>query len=874
MSSQATFNLIFKSKVYQIPTEIYHLSDIKEDIYNKIIINQQYIVQSDVSVNVLESFIKYWINREIPNFNPSTITEYEQISEEFDLMKALIKLYKNFTNKLKISTLLSRKESLKHKLDANHNHLITKKEKYQKILQRLLIYNGIDSFYEFVQIKIDLHRSCVQGNLEQVISLTSKKIVFNDFSFLLDYEDFTAIVNESIDAKGDIFIPHSIEHQSKKFTIVSIKEKLFQNSTQIKSIQFPTDSELRSIGEKAFYNSSLESICIPSHVTHVGESCFACCKNLKSVKFAQNSEIKKIKKFVFSNSSIESLSIPSGICEFEDFWCSDVMNLTNIQIIENEIQNVSFFDGKLIVGKSDKNNEFFDVLVFASRDIDSCQIPSFIKVIAPYSFEGCKQLKTVEFAENSQLTNIEKFSFHMSSIQSISIPKNAKKIGESAFNSCKQLKKVDFQVDSELVFIEKEAFSQSSIEKVFIPKKVTQISENSFYQCKNLQVVEFSDESELRTINKNAFSYSSVTEISIPSNVTSIGKKSFSYCDKLTQIDLSRSIKLRCIEESSFSSSSIERLFIPSNVAIIEESSFNSCKKLKTVLFEKNSKLQSINKSVFNDTALESIAIPKNVTYIGENAFQLCRKLQKVEFEKDSKLELIQKSAFSFSMIRSITLPSKLAQICEYAFSFCVCLEKVQFDADSNLKTIEKYAFQNCAFESFTIPSKLSVLKECWCCSSENLKSIKIMDDNKNFTCLNNSIICGKSDPKKSDITDVLVCALPQISAVKIPSYIKKIDECAFYGFSELKRVILDDDSELQSIGREAFYASSIESFFVPQKVTKIGFDVFYSCRKLQIIEIAENSELKSINEDLFRYSSLRFITIQPKMSEILKFYK
>ena len=65
-------------------------------------------------------------------------------------------------------------------------------------------------------------------------------------------------------------------------------------------------------------------------------------------------------------------------------------------------------------------------------------IPANITTIASKSFQGCTALKTLIFAEGSQLTSIEFISFVGSNLQgSINIPAGCKTIGSSAFKDLK-----------------------------------------------------------------------------------------------------------------------------------------------------------------------------------------------------------------------------------------------------------------------------------------------------------------------------------------------------------------------------------------------------------------------------------------------------
>lgn len=65
----------------------------------------------------------------------------------------------------------------------------------------------------------------------------------------------------------------------------------FASCKRLKTVGLSEDSELFSIGEKAFANSSLESIFIPAFVSIIEKCTFLGCENLRTVKFSINSQL-------------------------------------------------------------------------------------------------------------------------------------------------------------------------------------------------------------------------------------------------------------------------------------------------------------------------------------------------------------------------------------------------------------------------------------------------------------------------------------------------------------------------------------------------------------------------------------------------------
>ena len=73
------------------------------------------------------------------------------------------------------------------------------------------------------------------------------------------------------ECRNKFIIPHLIKHETQEYIVVSILTDAFKNSLNIKTIQFPSDSELQTIEENAFEYSSIESIFIPASVIDLKE---------------------------------------------------------------------------------------------------------------------------------------------------------------------------------------------------------------------------------------------------------------------------------------------------------------------------------------------------------------------------------------------------------------------------------------------------------------------------------------------------------------------------------------------------------------------------------------------------------------------------
>lgn len=667
----------------------------------------------------------------------------------------------------------------------------------------------------------------------------------NGLTYQLNQEEQTANVCGSNSNSETIFIPQTIDYQKKKYTVVRISSSSFKNNKSIKWVTFPENSELISIEDDAFRSSTLEKILIPSHVQTIGAFAFSSCANLQSFGFAENSELRLIDNSAFSQSSIESIVIPSQVRQIKQNAFNNCRSLVTVDFAENSelrsiengafsstliekftitsnvdslkegcFKNISklatieispdnkhyaYIDDSLLLYKENEDSDVYETLIFASPLIKSVSIPSCVREIERYAFEGCKKLKTVQFPDDSNLLYINSYAFFESSITEIIIPPHVKQIGAYAFNNCKKLKNVKFSENSELRLIDSYSFSSTLITSIQIPSNVQQIGSYAFNNCQSLQSLTFSEDSQLIFIDGYSFFGSSIESVVIPPLVQKIGAYAFSSSQKLKNLSFASNSQLRSIESYAFSSSLIDKVTIPSNVQKIGDHAFSSCQKLRTISFLENSRLRSIDSYAFSSTIVEKILIPAHVRQIGDHAFAGCRKLKNFILPKNSELQTIENSAFAQTHIDKLTIPP---------------------NADS--------------------------LKEGCLRNINNLKIIEILPGNKHYQYFNKTLLLYKED-ENSDTYDILIYVRPDIEKVTIPSYVKEIEDFAFEGCKKLKYVNFAKDTKVNFICKNVFNGVVIDSITVPFSLSNVRLYLpnYKSIVKLGILD--ENVEINHL---------------------------
>ncbi|KAK8841019.1 hypothetical protein M9Y10_027856 [Tritrichomonas musculus] len=758
----------------------------------------------------------------------------------------------------------------------------------------------------------------------------------NGVSFELNQNDFTAKIIHSPKASGNIFLPRSIDYQTQKYIIMHIDANAFQNNAKIKKLSFSDDSSLLSIGKNSFSRSSIifinlppsveelqEGWCsytfnlnkvtispknpnfkylddkqqiilgksdksseifdvlvfasrdvikatIPSYVKHISSFCFNECEKLQTVFISENSKLLSIGKKAFSSSIIRSLYIPASVEELQEGWCLETGKLTKV-VISPHNRNFKYLDEKhqIIVGKSDKNSENFDVLVFASREINQVTIPANIKHISSFCFEDCENLRTVVFSENSQLRSIGKNAFTSSKIGRIHIPASVEELQEGCFFEAAKLKKMTISPENlnfkyldekHQIIVGKSdknsenfdviVFANRDISIARIPPSIKYINSYAFYNCKLLKKIIFLKNSELKNIGAFAFSHSSIEKITIPKSVEVCGRFAFSYCNKLREVKFEKGAKLHSIPNCMF----------------------YYCSKLKTIEILEDSELKTIGKSAFESTKIEKIYIPSKVEELFEGWLSGTSRIKEITISPknrffkfldinhqiirgmgDDKLDTI---IYGRNDIKDIKIPFYIKYIKKFSFDECSSLKKVEFPENSELKIIEDCAFRGSSIEWINIPSTVEELQEGWCKSLSNLKCVVISPKNENYKYLDDAqkIIVTKSD-KSTDVFDVIVFVSRDIEEVTIPSYIKRIHSFAFQECRKLKKIEFQENSELHSIGLYSFSSTNIAKITIPKSVEFIEDSAFALCHSLEDVVFEKESKLQAIPYGLFSCS-------------------
>ena len=335
----------------------------------------------------------------------------------------------------------------------------------------------------------------------------------------IGYKGGTVVVPEGVTSLKNTFYNSTFESIVLPSTLTSIDDRAFMNNTNLKSIVIP--ASVTRISGSAFKNcTSLESVTFNNGLTVIGDNAFEGCTSLTSITFPET--LTTIGNSAFRGSGLTSVVIPETLKEV----------------------------GKFVDIKTDRggnaNSEYYN---------------------SGYVFADCKALTTVTY----KLTSIN--SKHMfegcTALTTITFPNGLTSIDGYAFNGCSAL--TSFAFDEGLNNVGPYAFSGTGLTTVTLPASLTRLCDGAFANCTKLTSVTFS--SGLKYIGAET-----ITALDSTSNEGGV----FEGCTALATVDLPDT--LFAINGRTFAGcTSIESIVIPNSVSFVGDGAFAGWTSTQTV---------------------------------------------------------------------------------------------------------------------------------------------------------------------------------------------------------------------------------------------------------------------------------------------------
>ena len=232
----------------------------------------------------------------------------------------------------------------------------------------------------------------------------------------------------------------------------------------------------------------------------------------------------------------------------------------------------------------------------------------------------------------------------------------------------------------------------------------------------------------------------------------------------------------------------IQKLTIAKEVTTLPVSFCTNTENLTVIEFESGSQLTEIGKTAFYNTqALKSIDIPSTVTSIGESAFADCFSLEKIEL-------------------------GQIESFGQNTFARCSSLETVKIQGSPNV------TYPSNMFGTWGTGHSAAPLKTLEIGAGKIQFSLNSQKDSIETIILGNGV---------TEIPANFAHGCTELTSISLPDALTSVPANAFYDCSSLKKVGISENSELQSIGSNAFQNSGLTQIYIPKNVTFIGTGAF-----------------------------------------------
>ncbi|MBO5091117.1 MAG: leucine-rich repeat domain-containing protein [Clostridia bacterium] len=314
---------------------------------------------------------------------------------------------------------------------------------------------------------------------------------------------------------GDGNNPYTkVTHFYMPAKVSAIPNDMFKNWTSLEFVDF---AEATQIHDNAFVGCTFTEITIPAQITSFRNSVFKDCVNLQSATILGDGA-------TFGSSIFEGCTSLTSV------------TLTNPTTISTSMfKNCSSMTSYTIPETVTK----IGALAFVGTSITSIHFPANVTEIGYEMANGVTTLKTITFAENSQLTFIDHIAFYGSGLTGdIVIPEGVTEIDYNAFAKTAI---TSVKLPSTLITIRSSVFHTcTALTQIHIPASVTYIGSDCWTNCSSLTEVTFDPACQVTHIYANTFSGTKITEITLPNTVTSIAQGAFG-ASTLTTVNLGAS---------------------------------------------------------------------------------------------------------------------------------------------------------------------------------------------------------------------------------------------------------------------------------------------------------------------------------------------
>lgn len=397
-------------------------------------------------------------------------------------------------------------------------------------------------------------------------------------------------------------------------------------------------------------------------------------------------------------------------------------------------------------------------------------------------------------------------------------------------------------------------FGNEIIASITLPSTITEIKEGAFFCARNLQRIVFEGGSNPLVIGPISFVNTSLESIDFPSNIAQIEYRAFFNITTLTSIRFNERLnQVLTIQSYAFSRTCIINVQFPHNLISLGDFSFSES-SIEYITLPIT--LKSIGNYAFQQTNLNSVKFPTSLKSIGNYAFYNIPTLSIVKFSDNAELDYVGECCFGMSGIREFTMPPKLTYIASRMFWNTFNLDSISYHPDSKITIFKIGCFSGSAIQRIEIPSTvLTIEYDAFSYYNQNTGTYL-------------TEIIFNQDSQLQIIEDNAFYAT-NIKTVTIPKNVNYIGKSAFQNCNQLSKVLFEQGSVIRMIGENCFDSCKILTLEIPKTLLSISSNLFKNCEKLSEISFEAGSQCSIIGSSAFAGTAIRSISLPGSIFKI-----
>lgn len=162
MQENNTYKLVFNSKEYDLPVQFNQRASITPKILTALQKDGRYTIQSSVTEEILEPFIRYLSTGEAPKINESNRSQFIELSHEFDVMGDILKESSQESSEQQPTGPVTNEDLMKKIIELEQNYNQRFEEQNQKIQELTETVNHLKSLHRNSVATIQQHTEVIQ----------------------------------------------------------------------------------------------------------------------------------------------------------------------------------------------------------------------------------------------------------------------------------------------------------------------------------------------------------------------------------------------------------------------------------------------------------------------------------------------------------------------------------------------------------------------------------------------------------------------------------------------------------------------------------------------------------------------------------------